>query len=616
MVFIVCLTALFAAFYVGCVDKDSVALTVAGGGLHVTVHTAQSDNTVELWRDETAGISWFFLPSCVRHHRIRLDDSGMDSVRVDGKLVEQGDVWTWEEGRTYEIRITDEAYETQVYDVAFMRSENIPAIFINTASGSMAYLEEDKEHEEAGDICVVREDGSTEYRSTLEKISGRGNSTWEYAKKPYTIKLSAEFPLCGLDSGKRWRLLALWREGSKLDNKIAMDMAEELGLSYSAQGTWIDLYLNGQYAGIYLLAESVSVDQGRVDITDLEKENERYNEDIDHAERYEEEDNKGYRIENGPNITGGYLIEKDHPKHYSVENGGFVTSFGNQFTVQAPKHVSQEQVQYIQDWVEDIEQMAQNGDPAVWNYLELDSFAKRFLIDEISMNTDAGLTSMYFYKERDDDKLYSGPAWDYDNAFGAYSADAESASHDYEHSILDYCASLPNRLRWYAALYETSEMRQRVIEEYMKILPFMEDVLENKIDEYAQRIRVSVQMDQVRWNSELASENFANSYVSYDANVRYMKYFIANRLNWLGERWGVEHELFMIPSNEEMHTVTFANYEGVIDTIEIPDGEELLETPEYDASIYQGWVNQYTGEKYRRQIPILEDTVYYNAKWE
>lgn len=64
MVFIVCLTALFAAFYVGCVDKDSVALTVSGGGLHVTVHTAQSDNTVELWRDETAGISWFFLPAC------------------------------------------------------------------------------------------------------------------------------------------------------------------------------------------------------------------------------------------------------------------------------------------------------------------------------------------------------------------------------------------------------------------------------------------------------------------------------------------------------------------------------------------------------------------------
>lgn len=544
-----------------------------------------------------------------------MDDSGTDSVRIDGKLVEQGDVWTWEEGRTYEIRITDEAYETQVYDVAFMRSENIPAIFINTASGSMAYLEEDKEHEETGDICVVREDGSTEYRGTLEKISGRGNSTWVYAKKPYTIKLSAEFPLCGLDSGTRWRLLALWREGSKLDNKIAMDMAEELGLSYNTQGTWIDLYLNGQYAGIYLLAESVSVDQGRVDITDLEKENERYNEDIDHAERYEEEDNKGYRIENGPNITGGYLIEKDYPQHYSVETGGFVTSFGNQFTVQAPKHVSQEQVQYIQDYVEDIEQMAQNGDPAVWNYLELDSFAKRFLIDEISMNTDAGLTSMYFYKERDDDKLYSGPAWDYDNAFGERNTE-EEAGYDYEHSVLSDCIDRPYRLNWYTELYETSEMKQRVVEEYEAILPFMENVLESKIDEYVQWIQTSVRMDKVRWESEFIPSDFGGTYKNYDTDIRYMKYFIAKRLNWLCKRWGVTHEPFVVPSNGEMHTVTFANYEGVVDTIEIPDGEELLETPEYDASIYQGWVNQYTGEKYRRQIPILEDTVYYNGKWE
>ena len=65
-----------------------------------------------------------------------------------------------------------------------------------------------------------------------------------------------------------------------------------------------------------------------------------------------------------------------------------------------------------------------------------------------------------------------------------------------------------------------------------------------------------------------------------------------------------------------MHTVTFANYEGVIDTMEIMDGQELEHPLEYDESMYQGWTDEYTGERYRRQIPIYADTVFYNAKWE
>ena len=95
-----------------------------------------------------------------------------------------------------------------------------------------------------------------------------------------------------------------------------------------------------------------------------------------------------------------------------------------------------------------------------------------------------------------------------------------------------------------------------------------------------------------------------------------MKYFLARRLNWLCDRWGVEHEEFAVPSNGQMHTITYANYEGVICETQMPDGAELTEPLAYDESVYQGWVNQATGKPYRRQIPIYEDTVFYNARWE
>ncbi len=595
----------------------NTVLQIQGGEMPVpciAVHSEQGVNEVSLWQDETDGRGWFFLPSCVRRRTVMVGDLGTNSLRLDGELLEKGDVFTWEDERTYELQITDEAYETHTYTVAFMKSENIPAIFIDTASGSMEKLNADKEYEETGDIRVVEQNGNTEYQGALERISGRGNSTWEYEKKPYSIKLTEKYPLCGLDKGDKWRLLALCREGSKLDNKLAMDLAEELGLAYSVQGTWVDLYLNGNYAGNYLLTESVSVGEGRVDIASLEQENKRYNKDIDHAGRYEEQDSKGYLIETGDNVSGGYLIEKDHPDHYEAETGGFATSRGNLFTISAPQHVSREQAQYIRDYVENIEQLAQNDQFAVWDYLDVDSFARRFLVDEISLNTDAGLTSMYFYKERDDDQLYSGPAWDYDNSFGESNADGEPG-YDYTYTILALCDNQPNRLDWYARLYDTPELQRCLHREYEKVLPFFEDMLGRRLDEYAETISASVAMDRRLWEGRDEKIRSMGKYSTYEANVKYMKFFIAKRLNWLCDRWGVAHEEFAVPSNGQMHTVTFANYEGVIGTMQVLDGAELKEPLAYDESVYQGWENQYTGEKYQWQIPIYEDMGFYNARW-
>ena len=277
--------------------------------------------------------------------------------------------------------------------------------------------------------------------------------------------------------------MALWREGSRLDNKIAMDISEALGLAYTPQGTWVDLYLNGEYRGIYLLTESVSVGEGRVDIYDLEKENKRLNPSIGQgtAGRYEEEDSKGYLLENGADTDGGYLIEKDHPKHWEAEETGFLTSRGDNFTINAPRHASREQVTWLKEYVDGIDAQIQNGDPAVWQRLDLKSFAKRFLMDEIALEMDAGSTSMFFYKERGDEKLYSGPAWDYDNAFGETSGSG-SAYINYTETNVNNNERLLISLNWYQKLYETPELYQCIVEEYAASMPFFERLTQTGID--------------------------------------------------------------------------------------------------------------------------------------
>lgn len=605
------------------IRKDNVLLEVENGQPYISVRTAQSENRVLLWWDEKEDedaegepAGYFFLPSCVSHYKIRLGDMGESNVMIDGQLYQEGDTFTWVEGQTYGMQITDDSKESFTCEVGFMKSANIPAVFIDTASGGLAYLHEDKENEETGEICVVKADGVTEYQDELPRISGRGNSTWEYEKKPYALKLKTDQSLCGLRKGNRFRLLALWNESSRMGDKLAMDLAQELGLGASTQGTWVDLYLNGDYRGIYLLAESVTVGAGRVDIYDTEKGNKRLNASIDSetAVRYEEEGQKGFLLENGSETDVGYLIEKDHPKHWAAEDNGFRLSRGDLFTINAPQHASKEQVSYIQNYVEEIDALVQDSNPTVWEKLDMTSFAGRFLVDEIALEKDTGSTSMFFYKNRGDEKLYSGPAWDYDRAFGEDGGD--SFYVNYGETIVNNNERLSIALNWYQKLYEMPELYQCIVEKFTGILPFLEELLSTGIDEYAEQIRASVAMDGMRWESVRVSTGDLLRYENYDSSVRYTKFFLANRLNCLCARWGVLHEGFAAPENGETHQVTFSVYEGVVEQIEFADGEPLSYTPDYDGSMYQGWSFRRGGEPYSSYIPVYEDMELYNAKWE
>lgn len=613
---IVAVLIMATLFYLHFLKENSVVLQEDEGVLYVDVNMQQSTNKVALWQDEEDGRSYFFLPSCVRDHKVKIGCCG-DGLEIDGDLYEEGDIFTWEEGREYYLQLMDEEGTLHEYQVNFMKSANIPSIFIQTESGSMEYVNEERQNLESGDICVVLENGMTEYQNVLPKIVSRGNVSWDKPKKPYTIKLQDEYPLLGLRKGDKWRLLALWNEGSRLNTKIALDIAERLGMNNTVQGTWIDLYLNGEYAGIYLLTESVTVGEGRVDIYNLEKENKQNNPNIEEAVHFEEEYQKGYLLDRVNTVEGGYLIEKDTGEYYDGESNGFETSAGFLFSIKEPAHASREQVAYISDYVDKIDQMVQNGDPAVWDYLDRDSLVNAFLVDEISLDTDVAVTSMYFYKDLGDDKLYTGPVWDYEHSFGERNVEAvEGRFVNYTYSVVDHTKLYSSILNWYMLLYDTPAFQEQMLEKYEELLPWFEDLLNTGIDEYVEEIEDSVKMDQVMWQDKNIRGESAGTYEDYYANVKYTKFFIAKRLNYLCERWHVPHEEFPVPSNGQMHHLTYSVYEGVVGTMDVMDGEELKEPLAYDASKYQGWIYQYSGEKWSPYIPIYEDMGLYNAKWE
>lgn len=560
------------------------------------------------WYNELDDKYYFFLPAFCRSNVFYFNNQAEEDkvIFLNGVDGQSGSKFPLQEKEPYQLEIRAEDANVE-YNIIFLQSENLPAVFVDTDSGNMEYIHENKENEEEGSIDIVTVDGNVEYSGRLSKISGRGNSTWEQVKKPYAIKLQEEMPLLGMANGDKWCLLAGLREGAKMNDKVAFDIAELVGLDCSPQCTWIDLYLNGEYAGIYLLTESVSVGQGRVNIHDLETENREINSNIKDADTFDEGNVKGYIIDNSNNISGGYLFEKDFTDYWENEPAGFMDSNNNTFSIKSPQHASKEQVEYLFRYVQSISDMLNDGNIEYRNYIDIESFAQKFIVDEIALSFDVNVTSMFYYKNINDDLLYAGPVWDFDLAFGEGNGDWV----DYEHSILNPSRDSHIILDWYTKLYGDEVFRTKVIEIYSDTLPRMEELIETKIDIYADYIRKSVELDKIRWDHLNNDESVPGHYTEFDNNVRYLQFFLAKRLNYLNERWNIDYNDLMLPTQEGTHEITFWLDGELIETRTVADGELLQELPYLDENAFWGWYFTYNDEKYWVHLPIYEDTAFY-----
>lgn len=588
-------------------DKNSIYLTIDSNGGNKEFYPYE--NPID-------GLTYFFLPSYMHDNIIYIQPSPGRAISINGAPVKTRHKIEWQNNEIYKITVADNTTNTlsPEYQVVFMKSANIPAIFIETQSGSMDFLHSNKENKETGQICIIEENGNLEYNGKLESISGRGNTSWGYDKKPYSIKLQKEKALLGMDQGKKWCLLPIFAEKNRMNTKVALDIASELGLAFTSECTWIDLYLNGEYNGNYLLCEAIAVEDGRVEINNLEAQNRANNPNIDEADTFVTDSYKGCLLTNGGNIDGGYLVEKDVPSYYANEKSGFQTESGAYFSLKSPEHASKEQVEYIMNYFQTIENMINTDTPDYDNYIDINSFAARFLVDEISLNYDANVTSMFFYKDNNSSLLFAGPVWDYDGSMGWGKEDLHERC-DYEQSIFNVRDGI-NTLNWYQQLYRNKKFYNRMTTDFENLLPYMETLLESKIDEYADYIRDSAQMDRMRWQYAYANTTNQGHYIDFDNNVKYLKYFLANRLNYLCEKWQISYKEFTSTGNGELHNVSFIVDNVCVETRMVQDGESMVSLPPLDETKYSGWYFTFNREKYFNNLPIYEDCTLYAKEKE
>ena len=274
-------------------------------------------------------------------------------------------------------------YQGEGNDSSLYQLTNLPTVSIHTQNNEIPY---DKIHQIVSQLTIISDNG-TKLLSESGTTRERGNYSRSTPKKPYRIKFDKKQRVLDAPAkAKKWTLINNYGDKTLMRNLLAFELSRQLGMTYTPFGTAVDVLLNGEYKGCYQLCDQVNINKHRVNITEMTPQ-----------------DNEGSAL------TGGYFVEID--AYADQEKSWFYSNKGNPVTIKSPDEdsITSKQKTYIKNYFNKMENQ--------WKtYLDLNSFLRHFLVGELSGNTDT-YWSVFMYKERDNDTMYTGPVWDFDLAF-------------------------------------------------------------------------------------------------------------------------------------------------------------------------------------------------------
>ena len=477
-----------------------------------------------LTEDDETGILYAYVPAEM-NEQLCVFLNSKQTLRIEGDDVSgtfgSGDTLpAFEENAQYTFTVgNQEGGEEESGTVVFLYTENVPSMYIDTVSGSMESEKKKKKHEtsEAASYRIYLTDGEQDSSGICE-IKGRGNSTWSLAKKPYNLNLNAYNSLLGMSSSTKLALIANFWESTQTRQYYAFEAAQRLGLEYTPEQRFVNVYLNGRYHSLCLLTQRINVNGGTVRITDLDKKNKRINQggsQPDSIVMDTDEDGHealAYAWEKEPeDVSGGYLIEFDN--RYDSEDVWFATGTKH-MVFKSPDTPSVREYQYISEYVREAEKALfagavtdENGDSydgpetasegggslvkwdgekgvnpdtgkSVWDYFDMDSWARMFVIQDFFVQSDDEFYSFYFYKKEGNPLLYCGPVWDFDLCMGNMNCGDYYLTSEQTLWLRD------GRKRWLHRMDQFPEFRERVAQIYLEEMePIVRDILENEFDQ-------------------------------------------------------------------------------------------------------------------------------------
>ncbi len=511
------------------------------------------EETVNVWTAD--GENYYgFLPGHIRFEEAVLLPR-QDAVTLDGMQLPAA-CDALEPAHTYHLAWEENGQPRQG-TLYLMASGGVATLYLSTQSGSMEYIHEEKGNAERGSIRLYDAEGVLNYSGSLKSVRGRGNSTWDvHEKKPYSLDLTEDGDLLGMGAAKDWLLLADALDASSMRNKIVLDYAARVDINYVPECRWTEVYLNGEYAGLYLLTEKVEADPQRVDL--------------------------------GPD---GSLVCMDRDSRIEADTDPyFVTDSRQYLQIRQSADIGalERKFQAMEN--------ALTGEDGWQEYIDLDSWVKKYMIEELFGSYDAGFQSQYFYcyDTAGDGKIYAGPVWDFDSSLG----NPEVWSLNSPQGLFAWRpeAAFGYATPWFHNLYGKDGFRQRLKEEFKTVfLPALDEMLTKHIDEYETALARPFDRNRIRWNVKTDGLRDEAAYIAD---------YLKERAAFLTRLW-VEDAPFCIVRMQETPDGGYYAYYAV------EPGTIFEDIPVRDDEDFLGWYREDTGERFDPEQPVTEDICLY-----
>ena len=397
---------------------------------------------------------------------------------------------SFEAGTTYHLTGT-------VSPSAVAECSGLPVIMVNTPSGSKTDDITKETWLEGANMAIVDTDGQV--LNAPGKIKGRGNSTWTYDKKPYAFKFSKKQSPFGFPGNKSWVLLAESCDRSLLRTAYMCAISKAVGIDWTINYQYVNLFLNGEYWGVYVLADKVEKAKNRISIKD-----------------------------------DGFIIEDD--SFYKHESLYWVSDrIGRPYTFKYPDPDDNEIVQfddnfiYIRDFISELERRLlilknSKNDTEYLDYVDANSFAKYHIGEEVFLNFDP---NRYYVLPSRGKKLKMQPMWDSEWSMGLWRSNwGDEPSSMVTHTYWE-------NMYYFKYLFKSPSFKNEVKAEWNNFKNHLEEI-KSEVNSVRQMIAKAQVANFNKWPSPGYPLNIR--FDTWEEEADYLENFLDERIAFLDQR--------------------------------------------------------------------------------
>lgn len=299
------------------------------------------------------------------------------------------------------------------------------------------------------------------------QIRGRGHSSWRGEKKPYKIKFTQKTLIMGMPWNKHFALL------KPHENTVAgLLVGKFMNMGWTPSLRPVEVVLNGDYIGLYFLTETISIDENRVNI--FEQQDQETDQNI---------------------IPYGWLVEVDNYHDVSQITIPECSKWNLTLRYHSPEILSGNQLQWLTNEFKAINAAVYSTDKTSteWEkYLDVESMARYFIVQEVMDNPDGFHGSFYLHKDwKENAKWVAGPVWD----LTCYNRDKT----DYTFRMKVHYGITPH---WIGEIIQYASFCDAVKKVWEEVYPAQLSEIYEAIDDIILPLASAWKRDCERWNED------------------------------------------------------------------------------------------------------------------